>query len=77
MTDLEAAYNADIQPLMARILEVCERNQMPMFAAFQVSYGSEVGFMHSHCLPPGCSQILERAARVVMMGIREEKESSS
>ena len=32
--DLEAVYDSEISPLMAQIIEVCTRVQMPMLATF-------------------------------------------
>lgn len=32
--DLEAVYDADIAPLMTKIIEICKAHKLPMFAAF-------------------------------------------
>jgi len=32
--DLEAVYDAEIAPLMSKIIEVCKKHKMPMFATF-------------------------------------------
>jgi hypothetical protein len=32
--DLEAVYDAEIAPLMTKIIEVCKTHKMPMFATF-------------------------------------------
>lgn len=32
--DLEAVYDAEIAPLMTRIIEICNRHKMPMLATF-------------------------------------------
>jgi hypothetical protein len=36
--DLEAVYDEQIAPLMARIIEVCQANNIPMLASFAYSY---------------------------------------
>ncbi len=52
MTDKEAIYDNQISPLMTQLLEVCQREGIPMFASFQFS---EEGFCTSalslgHCI---------------------------
>lgn len=32
--DLEGVYDAEIAPLMTKIIEICEREKMPMVASF-------------------------------------------
>ena len=32
--DLEAIYDAEIGPLMAQIIAICERHELPMIASF-------------------------------------------
>ena len=52
MEDKEAIYDEQIAPLMAQLLEVCQREGIPMFASFQYS---DDGFCSSvlgtgHCM---------------------------
>ncbi len=52
MEDKEAIYDEQISPLMAQLIEVCQRNEVPMFASFQYS---DEGFCTSalstgHCI---------------------------
>lgn len=52
MEDKEAIYDDQISPLMTQLLEVCQREGIPMFASFQYS---ENGFCTSalrtgHCV---------------------------
>ena len=52
MEDKEAIYDEQIAPLMTQLLEICQREGVPMFASFQYS---EVGFCTSalstgHCV---------------------------
>jgi hypothetical protein len=35
MKDLEKVYDEEISPLMTKIIEVCNREKIPMFAEFQ------------------------------------------
>lgn len=45
--DLEQVYDDEIAPLMAQILEVCQKHRMPMVASFQYKL-DEVGEAE-HC----------------------------
>lgn len=52
MEDKEAIYDEQIAPLMTQLLEVCQREGIPMFATFQYS---DAGFCTSamstgHCV---------------------------
>ena len=52
MEDKEAIYDEQIAPLMTQLLEICQREGVPMFASFQYS---EDGFCTSaqsngHCV---------------------------
>lgn len=52
MDDKEAIYDEQIAPLMSQLLEVCQREGVPMFASFQYS---DEGFCTSalstgHCV---------------------------
>ena len=52
MEDKELVYDEKIAPLMTQLLEVCQREGIPMFASFQYSYD---GFCTSalstgHCI---------------------------
>ena len=37
MEDKEAIYDEQIAPLMTQLLEICQREGVPMFASFQYS----------------------------------------
>lgn len=37
--DLEQVYDNEINPLMAKIIEVCKRTKMPMICSFNYSHG--------------------------------------
>jgi hypothetical protein len=39
--DLEAVYDAEIFPLMARILDICKQHRMPMVADFAYAHDAE------------------------------------
>lgn len=38
--DLEKVYDEEIHPLMAQIIEICKKHEMPMFATFEFANGS-------------------------------------
>ena len=38
--DLEAIYDAEIGPLMAQIIAICKRHELPMIASFAYRTGS-------------------------------------
>lgn len=68
MEDLEAVYDAEISPLMARILEICKERSLPMFATFQLNDGEEDGeplMCTSYILPTGCTESLGELRRLV------------
>lgn len=37
MMDLESVYDEEISPLVTRIIEICKKHDIPMFAEFQYS----------------------------------------
>lgn len=41
--DLEAVYDAEIAPLMSRIIEICMEHKIPMMATFAYSHDGERG----------------------------------
>lgn len=45
--DLEAVYDAEIAPLMAQIIEICERADMPFVASF--CYRQDAQGEHDFC----------------------------
>lgn len=48
----EPVYDAEIFPLMAQIIEICKRENMPMFAAFYLrDDGDEGPLMCTTCHP--------------------------
>lgn len=36
--DLEDIYDAEIAPLMTKVIEICKKRKMPMFATFVYAY---------------------------------------
>ena len=41
--DLEAVYDAEVAPLMTKLIEVCEANNMPFFATFLYANNEDEG----------------------------------
>ena len=39
--DLEAVYDAEIFPLMAKIIDICKQHKMPMIASFAYAHDAE------------------------------------
>jgi hypothetical protein len=76
MEDLEPVYDAEIAPLMTRIIEICKQHDLPMFCSFQLSDGDpeahEAGreplFCTTYILPDGCSVAFHKAVRVIRDG---------
>lgn len=45
--DLEAVYDAEIAPLMTKIIGICKKHKLPMFATFM--YASDADEQHDFC----------------------------
>lgn len=64
----EQIYDARINPLMAQIIRICEENQIPFVASFQLSSNEEEDgalLCTSASLPNGSADALVKARDVI------------
>jgi hypothetical protein len=54
--DLEEVYDEEIFPLMAKIIEVCKRHEMPFVASFQYATGGDEEYGHCSSALLPCSR---------------------
>lgn len=74
--DLEAVYDAEISPLMKRIIEICKEHELPMVASFCYrSDGDGANDASNTCLPFGDRQPerLKHATKAVYGGYDSAK----
>ena len=63
----EEIYDDQINPLMARIINVCKEHNIPFIASFQLTGEDteEVIFCNSSLLPDGSSAVLSKLAKIL------------
>ena len=62
--DLKAIFDDEIRPALNEIIEICEREQIPMFAIFAITH-QNVAFVESQFADPrtGCAVDMVVAVR--------------
>ena len=64
----ESAYDEEIMPLMAKILDVCKREGIPVVASFQINEPTDGDerFCQSFRLTPDSSDVLRAMVEIIM-----------
>jgi hypothetical protein len=68
MSSREAAYDAEVAPLMAEVIRVCKAHGIPVFASFQIDDGKdeeESRFCTTAILKKGDAPALHKAYAAV------------
>lgn len=67
--DREAVYDAEIYPLMNQIIAICQRENIPIVASFDISSPAKPGLKcTTSILPPDSSKDLVAAAQILADG---------
>lgn len=63
--NLEKVYDEEIAPLMARVIAIAKKHNMPFVATFQLTDEEDPLMCTSASTPEGCNERLEQAVNII------------